>query len=474
MAAATTTSTTELGDSRVRVSVEVASREVERELEAAARTFARDLKIPGFRKGKVPTAVVLQRIGREAVLDEALRRALPTWYEEALREARIAAIGEPKLDLDGLPAKGAPLIFSIEVAVRPAAVVGQYKGLEVGRREPEVSPAEIDAAIERLRDSLASLETVARPAVAGDFVVVDFTGLVEDEPFEGGEARGYLLELGSGQLIESFEEQLVGLSAGEQREVCVNFPADYAAEQVAGREAVFATTVKEVKEKRLPAIDDDLAIEAGGYDSVSELRAEVESKLRAAREEEVEQEFREAVVDAAAAAATIELPGPIVHAKAHEMWEQTARRLKRQGVDPELYLSATGKSEEELITEAEPDAERALRRESVLAAIVEAEAIEASDEEMLDALRAASKSADQPAPSEQDLRTSLDRAKAEGRDDPLREDVTMRKALDTLVAAAKPIPLERAQARDKLWTPEKEGDQPPERLWTPGSGEPAS
>ena len=463
------TATSELGDSRVRVEVEVPPEAVEKELEGAAKTLGRELKIPGFRKGKVPAEVVLRRVGRDAVLDEAVRRALPSWYEQAVSEAGIATVGDPRLDLDELPEKGSPLRFSIEVGVRPPAKLGDYKGLEVGRREPEVPAADVDAELERLRDSVASLENVERPAASGDFVVIDFVGKVDDEPFDGGEARGYLLELGSGRLVEGFEEQLTGAAPGDEREVRVAFPADHPNEQLAGREAVFEVAVKEVKEKRLPELDDDLAAEAGGFDTLEELRADVESKLRAARGREVEAEFREAAVDAAADAAKIDLPRELVHAKAHEMWSQTSRRLERQGIPADRYLQLAGKSEEELVTEAEPDAERALRRESVLAAIVEAEAIEVGDEEMLDSLRRATAAGSPGGPEEHEIEKALERAKAEGRAESLREDIAMRKAVDVLVDNAKPIPLEQAEAREKIWTPEKEGAERAGQIWTPGS-----
>jgi trigger factor len=468
-----TTDTRELGDSRVRVDVEVAADALEHELGTAARSLGRDLKIPGFRKGKVPPEVVIRRVGREAVLDEAVRRALPGWYEQAVSDAGIAAVGDPQLDLAELPEKGSPLQFTIEVAVRPKARLGEYKGLEVGRREPEAAPQEVDAELERLRESVASLENADRAAATGDFVVIDFAGAVDGEPFEGGEARGFLLELGSGRLVEGFEEQLVGATAGEDREVRVQFPEDYRAEALAGREAVFEVSVKEVKEKRLPELGDDLAAEAGGFDTLDELRADIEEKLRDAREREIEAEFREAVVDAAADAAKMDLGHDLVHAKAHEMWANTRRRLERQGIPPERYLEIAGKTEEELVHEAEPDAERALRRESVLAAVVEAEGIEVSDDELLDSLRQATAAGGASPPSDKELSKALDRARSQGRDDALREDIAMRRAVDVMVEHATPIPIGQAQARDKLWTPEKgEKEQEKERseqIWTPGS-----
>ena len=469
MAAALSTTREDLPNSRVRVKVEVEAGEVERELEGAAREIAGDMKVPGFRKGKVPPPVVIQRMGRGAVLDEAVRRALPGWYGQAIQQQRIAAVGDPRVDLADLPEKGAPLSFSFEVGVRPAARLGDYRGLEVGRREPEVPDEAIGAEVERLREGQAALDTVERAAEQGDFVVIDFVGTIDGEEFEGGQARGHLLELGSNQLIEGFEEQLVGASGGEEREVRVSFPADYRAEHLAGREAVFATAVREVKEKRLPEVDDDLALEVGGFDTLDELREDIRSRLREREEHAIDHEFREAVVDAAVERAEIDVPHELVHSKAHEMWERTARRLESQGIDPARYLEMVGKDQEALVHESEPEAEQALRRESLLAAVVDAEAIEVSDEEILQSLREAATAPGSKPPSERKLARSLAQAKADGRADALREDIAMRKAVDLLVESGHPIPLGQAQARERLWTPDREREERPQELWTPGS-----
>ncbi|MEA2458034.1 MAG: trigger factor, partial [Thermoleophilaceae bacterium] len=442
MATQVKTKTEELGESRVRVEVQVEPAAVDKALSQAAATLGRDLKIPGFRKGKVPPQVVLQRVGREAVLEDAVRSSLPDWYEEAIGEAKLVPVGEPSVDLGDMPEKGSPLEFSIEVGVRPTAELGEYKGLEVGRREPEVTKEEIDAEIDRLRESAASLENVDRPAKTGDFVVIDFVGKVGGEPFEGGEARGYLLELGSNRLVEGFEEQLEGAVAGDERTVTVTFPEDYRAEALAGNEATFDVSVKEVKEKQLPELDDDFATEAGGFDSLDELRADIETRMGEQQERMIDTEFREAVVDAAVADAKIDVPGELVHSKSHEMWHQTSRRLAAQGLNPEQYLQMTGKTEEDLVHEAEPEAERALKRESVLAAVVEKEGIEVGDDELLESLRAATQGPGRPETSERKLQKALDRAKAEGRDQELREDIAMRKAVDLMVESAKTITVE--------------------------------
>jgi len=444
------TKTTDLPDSRVRVEVEVSTDALERELKSAASELGREMRVPGFRSGKVPPEVVLRQVGREAVLDEAVRRGLPGWYEEALADAGVQTVGDPQVDLSDLPEKGAPLAFTIEVGVVPPAKLGDYKGIEVGRREPKVDDQEVQAELERLRESLASLETVDRAASEGDFVVMDYVGSVDGEVFEGGEGRGQVIELGSGRLIPGFEEQLKGASGGDERTVEVTFPDDYPAEQLAGKDASFAVDVKEVKEKRLPELDDDFAVEAGGFDSLDELRSEIESRIAQAEERAIEAEFREAAVDAVVANSQIEVPKELVHSKAHEMWHRTARRLAAQGINPEQYLQMTGKEEEELVVESEPEAETALRREAVLAAIVEAEGIEVSDGEIEQALRSSAP----PDASDKQLKRALKRARSQGADEALREDIAMRKAVDLVVENATPIEAERAAAREKLWTPE--------------------
>jgi trigger factor len=434
------TTTTELGDSRLRVTVEVEPDAVEREVADAAGVIGRDLKVPGFRKGKVPPQVVLRQIGRDAVLEEAVRRGLGDWYEQAVREAGIAPVGDPKLDVSDLPEKGAPLAFEFEVAVRPEAQLGDWRGLEVERADPAASDEEVEAELDRMRESLASLETVERAAAEGDFVVMDFVGSVDGEPFEGGDARGFLLELGSGRLIEGFEKQLEGVSAGDERTVEVTFPEDYQAEHLASKDASFAVTVKEVKEKRVPELDDDLAVEAGGFDSLDELREDIAAKIREAKESTSERDFREAAVDAVADAATVEIPHELVHSKAHEMWHQTSHRLQQQGLDPAQYLQFVNKTSEELIVESEPDAERALRREAVLAAVVASEGIEVGDDELMEVLREASTEPGKQPPSDKALQRSLKKARARGGDAALREDIAMRKAVDLIVESVKPVP----------------------------------
>jgi trigger factor len=465
MAAAVKTKVTELPESRVRVDAEVPADEVERSMQKTARQLGASMRIPGFRKGKVPPPVVIRRIGRDAVLDETVRDAIGRWYVDAIGAANITPVGDPKLDLGDMPGEGQPLTFSIEIGVRPEATLGSYEGIEVGRREPTVDDAAVEAELEAVRERAARLETAERAAQQGDFVVMDYEGRIGDELFEGGSGRDQMIELGSGRLIPGFEEQLQGAAAGDEREVKVTFPAEYQAEHLAGQEATFAVTVTEVREKALPELDDDFALEQAGFDSLDELKDDIRTKLREADERRVEQAFREAVVDAVVREAKVDVPDALVEARARELWERMLHSLGHQGISKDAYLQIAGKSEDDLLEEAKPDAEQALRREAVIAAVIEKEGITASDGDVLDALQA---SAARENTKPEKLRDRLEQA---GRLDELKADIAQRMAVDWLVERAKPISVQQAQARDKLWTPEKEsaGEPAASQLWTPGS-----
>src|SRR6201991_128687 len=407
MATDITTTSSEPPESRVRVEAEVGPAEVERRVTQAAKLLAQNIRVPGFRAGKAPPPVVIKRMGRAAVLDEAVR-------------------GE-------LPKEGEPLKFSIEIGVRPKATLGDYKGVEVQKREPEVADSQIDEELDRLRERAAKLETVDRQAQRGDFVVMDFAGAINGVPFAGGEGRDQMIELGSGRLVPGFEEQLEGSVGGEERTLTITFPDDYPAPELAGQDAEFAVTVREVKAKNLPALDDELAAEAG-FDTLDELREDIRSRMAEAESNRIEGEFREAALDAVVEAATLEVPDALIEARAREMWDAMLHQLSHQGISPEAYVRMSGTSEEESIERAKPDAEQALKREAVLAAVAEAESLEPTEEEMLEAVAEA-------APGERIKPAKLlERLKSNGRLDSLKDDLSQRKALDLVAESAKPVP----------------------------------
>jgi trigger factor len=433
-----TTTVTELPESRVRVEAEVPASEVTKRVEQAARGLARGMRVPGFRPGKAPAPVVIKRIGREAVLDEAVRESIGGWYAAAIDDAKVVPVGEPDLDLSALPGEGEPLRFAIEIGVRPPATLGDYKGLEVPRREAEAGDDAVAEEIDRLRERSAKLETVDRAAARGDFVVMDFAGSVGGTPFAGGEGRDQMVELGSGRLVPGFEDQLEGAGAGEERTVKVTFPEDYQAEELAGQDAEFAVTVKEVKAKDLPELNDEFAEEAG-FDTLDELRDDIRSRITESESSRIDAEFREAALDAAVANATIEVPEALVEARSRELWDQMMHSLSHQGISKEAYLRISGREEEEIIEQGKEDAAQALRREAVLAAIIEAEGIEPSEDEVLEAVG-------QAADGDTSPKKLLERLKSAGRLDALKEDLAQRKALDLVTDSAKPVAAEATPA----------------------------
>jgi len=470
------TTVTDLPDSRVRVRVEVPPGEVQGRVEHRARQLGRELKLPGFRKGKVPAPLVLQRVGRETVLEEAVRDTLASWYADAIETAGIVPVGDPTVDLGDLPPQGEALEFSIEIGVLPKAELGAYEGLEVARREPGASDEEIQPEIEVMRERLARLDTVELQAGEGDFVVVDYVGYLPPEdassgepaqPFAGGEGRDQLVELGGGNLIPGFEEGLLGAGAGETRTVQLSFPADYGNEELAGRDASFEIAVKEVKRKRLPELDEDFAIDAG-FDSLEDLREDIQRRLIEADEQRIEGEFREAALDAAVAQAQVPVTPALAEARAKEMWERMLHTLAHRGISREAYLQIAAREEAEILAEMRPDAEQALRREAVLTAIVAAEGIVPSEEDLLGALGPmAEREAVAPEKLLEDLRGA-------GRLEEVREDLAARQAVELIAERATPISVEVAQAREQLWTPERQAPvvqadaaAAPAGLWTP-------
>jgi trigger factor len=434
MAADTVTTTVvELPESRVRLEVEVAPEELQRRVTETATKLGRDLRLPGFRKGKVPPPVVVRQLGREAVLDETIRGQLGRWYLDAIEDAKVHPVGDPDVNMEELPGAGQPFTFSVEIGVRPTAQLGDYKGVSAPRREARADEDAVQAELDQLREQGARLESKSGPAAEGDFVVMDYKGYVGGEPFEGGEGRDQLVELGSGRLIPGFEEQITGAEAGEERTVEVEFPEDYHATQLAGKPATFELSVKDVKAKERPELNDDFASESQGFDTLDELKEDIAGKLRESEAAKIEGEFREAVLDAVVAGATIDVPDALVDARAKELWERMMGTLGKQGIEKDTYLRIAGKSEEELLAEARPDAEQALRREAVIAAVVEAEGLAPSDGDLLDALQ-------ESAVSEQTTPEKLrDRLQKAGRLDELADDLAQRMAIDLITEHATAI-----------------------------------
>ncbi|HUA12852.1 MAG TPA: trigger factor [Solirubrobacteraceae bacterium] len=463
------TTVADIGDSRVRVEVRIPADEVERRLNERATALGKELRLPGFRRGHVPAPLVLQRVGREAVLEQAVRDSLSGWYAAAISESGILPVGDPKIELGELPAAGEPLGFSVEIGVLPVAELGTYKGLEVPRREATADEQHVEREIERVRERLARLETAERAAEENDFVVIDYVGRLREDgelepPFEGGTGRDQLIELGAGNLIPGMEEGLVGASAGESRTLELSFPAEYGAEQLAGRDASFDVTVKEVKQRILPELDDDFAADAG-FENMDELRADVRERLQAADEERAKSEFRQAALEAAVGAATVPLTDELVAGRAQEMWDRTLHALAHRGVTREGYLKLIGRGEEDVLAELREEAALSLQREAVVTAIVAAEQIAPGEDELAEAL--------EPTAAQEGVTPAalVERLRDAGRLQEALDDLAARMAIDLICEQATPISPGRAEARERIWTPEEresEGDSKKSgELWTP-------
>ena len=440
------TNVEELENSRVRVEAEVSAKDVAVQTQRAARGLAREMRLPGFRKGKAPPSLVIQRLGFESVFEQALRDALPEWYQAAVYDSGVVPIGDPEVEVTSAPtAEGEPVEFKFEVGVRPSAELGDYLGLEVEKPDTDAPDDIIERELERLAEGMASLDTVEREARDGDHVLVDFVGSLDGVEFEGGAATDHMIEVGSGQLIDDFEEQIIGAKAGEEVEVKVTFPEEYGAQELAGQDAVFAVTVKEVREKKQPELDDDFASEASEFDTVEELKEDIGNKMSEAAETRAEQDFRIAAVDAAVENATVDLPDQIKLARGQERWDRVERQMAQQGMNPDTYLQMQGKTRDEIIEESLPDAEQEIKRESVLVAVADAEGVEVTDAEIEVELE----------PMAAQERTSaaklLERLKRDGRHEMVAADIRVRKAIDAIAESAKAVPMSAEDAKEKLW-----------------------
>ena len=424
--------TKELPESRVELNCIVLPEALDLAVARAAGEMGKGLRLPGFRKGKVPAAVIISRVGRPSVIDEAIRRELPMWYSEVIAESGVEPVGEPRIEIGELPEQdGESLPFIVEVGVRPTASLGDYKGLKVPREDADVNDEKVNEEVERLREQVARLEPSEEAAKDGDTVVMNYKGSVDGEYFEGGTGTDQVCEIGSGRLIPGFEEGLVGASKGDERKLDLTFPEDYPAEHLAGKAAVFEVEITDVRARNLPDLDDAFAEEVG-YDSLEALREDIRERMTEAEDRRIRSDFREACIDAASEKAKIDVPQALIEARAEEIWEQTIRQLTAQGINREAYLQIAQKTEEEILKEAAPDAERSLRREATIAAIVEAEAIVPTDVQLEEALE---HSAEHEGITARELLVKL---REDRRADQLEKELAARLAVDLVEESAKP------------------------------------
>jgi len=433
----------ELPENRVRLTVQVPSHDVHHAVEHAASDLATSAKIPGFRKGKVPRQVLLQRVGKERLMAEAVDSHIGGWFWNAAAKTRVRPVEQPDYDFELPASDDEDWQFTATVAVQAKPELADWKTLEVGVYEAEVPEEIVQKELEAVASTVAELVPVEdRPVAPDDTVVVDLISP------QGETRRDYVLELGRRAVVEEIEQGLLGMKAGESKELTFG----------AGEESQTVTvTVNEIKEKVLPPIDDELARAASEFETLAELRADIESRLREQIDEEIEARFRADVTDALVAASKVERSGPLVESRTRELLRSLARQVESQGISLETYLTMTGQAPDDLIARLREEAARSVERELVLEAAAEQLGIEISDEELEAWFRDRYDEADE----------ALDEVKGSELWERERESLQLRKALDTIASEVKRIPRELADARESIWTPDKEKPKTEAKLWTP-------
>ena len=443
----------ELPENKIRLSVEVPVDDVRHAVDHAASDLAGSVKIPGFRKGKVPMPVLVARVGRERLLNEAVESHIGGWFRNAALRSRVRAVAPPTYDYELPKSADAPFRFTATVDIQPKVDVVDWTTLEVPAGEGEVPEELVDRELDLLRAAVAELAPVeGRPVREDDVVVIDVVS-------SSGEARrDVVVELGTGKLVDELEQALVGMAPGEARHVEHELGDDATAE--------VELTLKEIKEKVLPPVDDELARAASEFDTLADLRNDIEGRLRRQLDEELEAGFREAAVDTLVDASGIVPSSALVDARANELLMALVRSLERRGISPETYLAVSDQTPEQLQERLREEAGRAVSRELALEAVADRLGLAVSDDELRAFVREQAIGAGEENPDE-----VADRILAEGRIESLREDLRLRNALDRVVAEVQRIPVELARAREKLWTPGKEKGPEATKLWTPGQEE---
>src|SRR5215218_4233943 len=416
-----TANLTKLEDNRVRLDVQVPPEAVRQGVEAKVRELGRKVRVPGFRPGKAPRRVIENHLGRDYIYYEALQEGLPTWYSEAVVETDLRPIDQPEIHFDEPLDEEEGFKFSATVAVRPEAELEEYRGLEVPREEVEVSDEQVDEQLEQMRGQFATLAAVEdRPVQEGDFAIIDFRGE----------------RMTTGELLPDFEQNLVGMKAGERKQFGVTFPMEYTEESLRGQSILFHVHVKEIKERDLPPLDDEFAKEASEFETLEELRAAVREQLEAAAERRVDGEFRTRVLDAVAKEADVEVPEVMVDDKVDEMLGSFERSLRAQGMEPGQYYQLAGTSAGEIKDRVRPDAADTIKKELTLDAVASAERILADEDEVMHQIEHLAEDSDR------DPEEITETLRKNGTYALLEEEISRAKALDFLVenAVAAPMP----------------------------------
>jgi trigger factor len=425
------TTLTEQEGNIVRLDVEVAGEEIRAGFDATVVKLARELKLPGFRKGRVPPSFVVQRFGADMVLQEMVEDSLSKWYAQALEETGVEPVDKPEVELDGEPHVDQPFLFHALVPVMPKPELGQYIGLEVPKTDSAVQDADVDAQVGRLREEFATLRVVdLRSVQEGDVVTGDFAGSMQGEPIEKATITDYSLQVGSGQFLPDLEQGLVGMHLNEEKDIPVSFPEDYQDEEVAGKTLDFHVTVKEIKEKVLPPLNDELAKDVSEFATLLELRLDIRRKLQSGRDSMAKRQFRAIAIKKAVDGAVVDIPSAVVDRQAEILVDDFARSLELRGGSFEEYLKATGATIEQMLVDVRPDATIAAKTGVVLDAIAEKEGL-VVDEEAVSATVAALAKAGKTEPEA--LRSRLDES---GRISSIKQNLLREKAGDFIVENA--------------------------------------
>lgn len=362
--------------------VEVEADQFTKAMNAAFKVLNQRVNIPGFRKGKAPRFLFERNYGAHVIVNEAVDALFPRVYSQALAEGQVKPIDQPQVE-DVQAEAGKPFVFKGRVQVVPEVQLGRISGLDVQKPSSEVTAEKVDQQLETMRNRTATLVTDEGNEVQqGSHAIIDFEGFVDDVAFEGGKGENYTLEVGSGSFIPGFEEQLVGAKVGEARDVNVTFPEQYQAEHLAGKSALFKVTVKEVKKKELPELNDQFAAESSRFQTLQELRADIENRLKESSEANADREFRNAVVDAVVAEAEVDVPHVLVHQRVHDLIHDFEHTLNQQGMNLEYYQSMTGKSHEDLHKDFEEPARKGVKTDLVLGAVAKQESVTVTDSDL--------------------------------------------------------------------------------------------
>jgi trigger factor len=371
-----------LDKSMAKLTIEVSAEEFETSLDKVYKKNKNKITLPGFRRGKATRGMIEKMYGAGVFYEDAANDLIPDAYEAAVEESGLDIVAQPSIDVTQIE-QGKPLVFTATVAVKPEVTLGEYKGIEVEKKTAEVTEEDLNQEIDKVRESNSRMITVEDRAVQdGDITTIDFEGFVDGEPFEGGKGEDYPLTIGSHSFIDNFEEQLIGKNIGEEVEVNVTFPDQYQAEELQGKPALFKVTVKEIKVKELPELDDDFAQDVSEFDTVEEYKEDLKKKLLENKEEALKREKEEDVVGKIIEGASMDIPDPMIDTQVRQMTQEFAQRIQSQGLSLQQYLQFTGQTPESMAQELRPQALKRIQSRLVLEAVVEAEKIEATQDEL--------------------------------------------------------------------------------------------